>query len=96
MSEMPGFEEARRKLGWVSEKRKLENGAELYYFPLIAIGHGLIAQPTAVLLKDKKVFLAQVEATNLCGDLERTSGLRLCSDTRKVLTELVQRLALLQ
>ena len=87
----PGIPRDRlRAIGWYSERASMPGGGELYYFPVLLVGHGVIAIPTVVLFKDAQAVVAQSEATQLCG--EGGNPLPLCADAKGTLSAIAQRL----
>jgi hypothetical protein len=87
----PGIPRDRlRAVGWYSERASAPGGAELHYFPVLLVGHGVIAIPTVVLFKDAQAVVAQAETTPLCG--EGGNPLPLCADAKGTLSAIAQRL----
>ncbi|HJX10201.1 MAG TPA: hypothetical protein VJ733_06820 [Candidatus Binatia bacterium] len=84
-------DEKLRQVGWVYERTTLADGSELHYFPVLLIGHGVLAVPTVVLLDDQSTLVIQVSVTGLCdsGGLESH---RLCKNTRQSLKDLAMQL----
>lgn len=76
--------------GWVYERTMLEDQSELHYFPLLMLGHGVMAGPTVVVIKDNRAFVIQAGITNLCADDD--SNMKLCTNTKSGLQELARRL----
>jgi len=79
-----------RSMGWYRERSALPGGGELHYLTIIAIGHGVAALPTVVLLTDTQAVVVQAEATKLCG--EGGNPLPLCADPKGTLSAIAQRL----
>jgi hypothetical protein len=68
----------------------LPGGAELHYFAVILVGHGVIGVPTAVLLTGTQAVVVQAEAMQLCG--EGNNPFPLCADPKGTLSAIAQRL----
>jgi len=84
------------KAGWVYLKSTGPGGAEEHYFPLLAVGHGILWLPTVVLLPKTgpRAVVVQADLNHLCGEnLGMKTRTPLCSDTRGALTEIARRLA---
>lgn len=84
-----------RKLGWIYEKKAGPNRSDIYYFPVIVIGHGILSAPTVVLVSEKgdQAIIVQADIMNLCGEgRNMRSQTPLCSDTKGAITEIAKRL----
>jgi hypothetical protein len=79
-----------RAAGWYRERSTLPSGAELHYFPVYLVGHGLFVIPTVILLTDTQAVVAQAEVTQFCG--EGGSAFPLCADPKGTLSAIAQRL----
>lgn len=84
-------DEKLQQVGWVYERTTLADGSELHYFPVLLIGHGVLAMPTVVLLSDQNAFVIQVVVTSLCDTGGLTSH-RLCINARQSLKDLAMQL----
>ena len=87
-------EEDARKIGWYYAQENLSDGAEFYYFPLIAVGHGVLGVYSGVLY-DKKTGSAvviQTEARQMCGEnfVKEFKDAPFCTDMRGTLKRLAQ------
>lgn len=83
------------KFGWVFDKKAGPNQSEIFYFPVIGIGHGVLDAPTVVLVSENedKAIIVQASVMNLCGEgRSMKSQTPLCSDTKSAITDIAQRL----
>ena len=85
-----GAADALRAVGWYRDRSTLPGGAEQHYFAVIAVGHGVIAVPTVVLLTGTQAVVVQAEAMQLCG--EGGNPFPLCADPKGTLSAIAQRL----
>jgi hypothetical protein len=83
-------EEELRRAGIIYEKRHLPDGSERHYFPVLVVGHGVIAAPTIVVIAKKSAWIVQAHVTTLCSQYETH---RLCTDTMQSLSEIALHLA---
>jgi hypothetical protein len=77
-----------RAIGWYYDRSTVAGG-ELHYFPILLIGHGVLAVPTVILLTDRQAVVAQASTTHLCGD--RIDAHPLCADPRGTLGAIARR-----
>ena len=94
MAGLPIKEEDARKIGWYYAQETLSDGAEFYYLPLIAVGHGVLGVYSGVLY-DKKTGSAvviQTEARQMCGEnfVKEFKDAPFCADMRGTLKRLAQ------
>jgi hypothetical protein len=94
MAGLPIKDEDARKLGWYYAQETLSDGAEFYYFPLIAVGHGVLGIYSGVLY-DKKTggaVVIQAEAGQMCGEhfAKEFKDALFCTDMRGSLKRLAQ------
>jgi ankyrin repeat protein len=82
------------QMGWVYEKSAAPNGAEVHYFPMIWVGHGIGVIPTVVVIprNGHPAIVVQADVTHLCGMQGMKTQTPLCSDTRKALTDIALRI----
>ncbi len=85
---------ARAKLGWTASKQAGANGAEEYFFALLAIGHGVIAVPTFVLVPrgGRRAVVIQADTHRLCESYGLETQTALCIDTRQALGDIARRI----
>jgi ankyrin repeat protein len=85
---------ARAKLGWTSTRQTGANGAEEYFFTLLAIGHGVIAVPTFVLVPRgaRRAVVVQADTYKLCEGYGLEKQTALCLDTRQALGDIARRI----
>lgn len=81
-------QEALENAGIVFTKSSLNNGSKLYYFPLIAIGHGVIMIKTFVLHSSDReyAFVAQHYPEELCRSIENH---KLCDNDHVAIVEIL-------
>jgi hypothetical protein len=72
----------RAKIGWTTSTRVAANGTVEHVFPVIAVGHGVIAAHTVVL----------VQRGALCERYGLKDKTALCRDTRQALLDIARRL----
>jgi hypothetical protein len=94
MAGLPIKEDDARKLGWYYAQETLGDGAEFHYFPLIAVGHGVLGAYSGVLY-DKKTggaVVIQAEARQMCGEhfVKEFKDAPFCTDMRGTLKRLAQ------
>lgn len=80
---------------WVFERKTGSSRSEIYRFPVIVIGHGILDAPTVVLVSEgrDKAVIVQASVMRLCGEGSRMSNQTpLCSSTQDALTDIAQRL----
>jgi hypothetical protein len=77
-------DEDARKIGWYYELETLSDGSELHYFPVLAIGHGVVAVYTAALYDKKSGTAVIVQATPypMCENFRKDYE-PFCADVRK-------------
>jgi hypothetical protein len=84
------------ELGWLYANSAGPGGADEHYFPLLAVGHGVLVLPTVVLLPKtgQRAVVVQADLNHLCGEnLGMKARTPLCSDTRGTLTAMARRVA---
>jgi hypothetical protein len=89
-----GVESLRLRSGWFYQETLMPDGSHLAYFPVVVVGHGVAAVMTGVLLGGARPVIVQALTFPLC-DPERggeASLVKLCTDTKAGLTELVLRM----
>jgi hypothetical protein len=77
-----------RAIGWYYDRSSVPGG-EMHYFPILVIGHGVLAVPTVIVLTDRQAVVVQASTTHLCGD--RIDGHPLCADPRGTLGTIARR-----
>jgi hypothetical protein len=90
-----GVERLRLMAGWFYEATPLPDGSSLHYFPVVVIGHGVGAAMTGVLLGGADAIIVQAWIMpHLCepGRVASTRHLKLCTDTKSGIRDLVLRL----
>ena len=77
--------------GFIFKKTILSNGDEAYYFPVIAIGHGVLPIKTVVLFKNNssQVFVLQHYPKQLCSTPIGMNENRLCEKGHGSLIEII-------
>ncbi len=84
------------KFGWVFDKQVGPNQSEIFYFPVIVVGHGVLGAPTVVLASknnDNEAIIVQASIMNLCGENRAMqSQTPLCTDTKSAITDIALRL----
>lgn len=83
-------EAARQRMGWQDAKMVLTDGTQLYFFPVLAVSHGVMTAPTALLISGEKVVVIQAGTMALCRYEE--SDPKLCRDAKDGFFELLQRM----
>lgn len=81
-----------RKAGWNYELETLGNGAEFHYFPVIAIGHGILTAYTGVLYERKtgRAVVVQAAPYPMCEHFREYFGTSpFCADMRQSLKRVV-------
>jgi ankyrin repeat protein len=78
-----------RKAGIYSAHRTLDDGSSFHFFPVIFVGHGMLAMPTAVLYRRRpeQAVIVQVVIDPLCGR-EDYKDLPLCRNLEQTLQRL--------
>ena len=76
--------------GWYHERSNLSGGAEVQYFAVLLVGHGVIGIPTVIVLTDAQAVVVQAATTQLCG--EGGNPFPLCADPKGTLSAIAQRL----
>lgn len=82
-------------LGWIYENRAYQDSARVHYFPVIAIGHGILSFPTIVFIPATKnqAVVVQADLATLCGEgSSMQSQTPLCNDTTNALIDIAQRI----
>ena len=87
-SPAPNPDDQLRAIGWYYDRSPVAGG-EQQYFPVLLIGHGIIAVPTVMLLTDRQAVVVQASTTHLCGD--RIDVHPLCADPRGTLGAIARR-----
>ena len=84
----------RAKIGWTTSTRAAANGTEEHVFPVIAVGHGVIAAQTVVLVPRgaTRAIIVQAETSALCENYGLKDKTALCRDTRQALLDIARRL----
>ncbi|HYI86513.1 MAG TPA: hypothetical protein VEX61_05400, partial [Burkholderiales bacterium] len=84
----------RAKIGWTTSARVAANGTQEHVFPVIAIGHGVIAAQTVVLVQRGagRAIVVQAETSALCENYGLKDKTALCRDTRQALLDIARRL----
>jgi len=83
------------ELGWLYVKKSYSDGSLVHYFPVIAVGHGILSAPTVLLISKQKdqAIIVQANVTNLCGEgRSMQNQTPLCSDTQAALIDIARRL----
>jgi len=83
------------KFGWVFERKTGPDRSEVYYFPVIMIGHGILPAPTVVLVSknSNRAVIVQANVMNLCDEGRMMQNQTpLCIDTKGAITDITQRL----
>ena len=95
LAQMPDIDvEKRRKLGWTTTRAEGLNRTEEHAFPVVVIGHGVLAVQTAVIVSagGRQAVVVQADTSKLC---EEHYGLKdktaLCRDTRQALMDIARR-----
>jgi hypothetical protein len=94
MAGLPIKDEDARKAGWYYAQETLGDGAEFHYFPLIAVGHGVLGVYSGVLY-DKKTggaVVIQAETSQMCGEhfIKEFKDAPFCADMRGTLKRVAQ------
>jgi ankyrin repeat protein len=78
-----------RKAGIYSAHRTLDDGSSFHFFPVIFVGHGMLAMPTAVLYRRRpeQAVIVQVVLDPLCGR-DDYKDLPLCRNLEQTLQRL--------
>ena len=80
--------------GFAMARETLANGVALAYFPVIAVGHGIIPVWTVTLVDKARSRAIVVQATTMACDPKGASAkLRICTDPQAVLTDIGRTLA---
>lgn len=87
VSSVADGDEFQKKLGWQYERIALGDGSELHYFPVLAVGHGIITVPTAVMFIETDAIIVQADITFCNNDV---NNLRICTDTKNGFIELAK------
>ncbi len=77
-----------RKIGWYYSLETLSDGSEFYYFPVLAVGHGVLSAYTGALYDKKSGMAAVVQATPypMCEHFRKYyDGSPFCTDIRQTL-----------
>lgn len=80
---------------WVFERKTGPSRSEIYRFPVIVIGHGVLDAPTVVLVSEREdqAVIVQASVMRLCGEGSTMSNQTpLCSGTQDALTDIARRL----
>ena len=85
-------QEQLRKFGWIYEKKQGPDQSEVQYFPLIMVGHGILAASTVVLFSAKRqqAIVIQADVMQLCGEGHRIQT-PLCGNTKDSVIEIAER-----
>ncbi len=80
-----------KRFGLLYEKSKGNGGAEMYTFPVIVIGHGLLFATTVVVISpdNRRAAVVQADVSNLCENHQMR--IPLCENTRATLADIAQR-----
>lgn len=80
------------RFGLVLKEGTGPRGAKIHYFPLIAVGHGVLLIPTAVLISrnQDQVILVQADVTRLCEPSGRAKISPLCRNVGKAMIEITR------
>ena len=76
-------------------REKLDDGSTLSYFPVLAIGHGVVVLWTATLIDKANTSAIVVQATTsqACPEVPQASTPRLCRDPKGLVIEVAKALA---
>jgi hypothetical protein len=79
-----------RKMGWYYSHNILVDGSTFYYFPVIAMGHGVLAAYTAALISksSRRSVVIQISTYPLC-ERHTYKTFPLCANTEGTLKKLV-------
>ena len=82
------------KFGWKYARTVGADGAEVRYFPLVAVGHGIGNLPTLVRVPRgaRRAIVVQADTMKLCENYGLQNQTPLCSDTRQALSDMARRL----
>lgn len=83
------------KAGLTYEGTVESDRSEIYYFPMIIFGHGILMAHTAVAISGShdRAAIVQIDVMNLCGDgRSMQKQMTLCSNPKKATIEIAKRL----
>lgn len=84
-----------REIGWYYVQETLSDGSEFYYFPVLAMGHGVFTAYTEALYDKKTAMAVVVQAAPypMCEQFrEHYKGSAMCADVRGLLRRVAQTL----
>lgn len=93
-SGMKADPEMMKKMGWLYEKSKGKDGAEIYSFPVMVVGHGLLVSSTVVMIAadNRRAAILQADTMNLCENHRMHTP--LCDNMKSTLTDIAQHVLL--
>lgn len=79
---------------WTYAKTTAADGAEEYFFPVLAVGHGILGPQTVVRVPRgaRRAIVVQADTMHLCESFGLKTHTPLCIDTRQALTDIARRL----
>jgi hypothetical protein len=85
---------ALEKIGWTYVKNTGADGAEEHFFPVLAIGHGILGPQTLVRVPRgaRRAIVVQADTMHLCENFGLKTETPLCIDTRQALADIARRL----
>jgi hypothetical protein len=85
---------ALQKIDWTYVKNTGIDGAEEHFFPVLAIGHGILGPQTLVRVPRgaRRAIVVQADTMHLCENFGLKTETPLCIDTRQALADIARRL----
>lgn len=83
-----------KSMGWLYEKSRDKDGAEIYFFPVIVVGHGLLVSSTVLIFTPDNLHtvILQADTMNLCENHRIHSP--LCDNTQATLIDIARHVLL--